>query len=142
MMLALIRNQHLRVSWFGSSSSLVVACSRSYGGGDGATCWLAGAVRVLQKEVCELKGLLGERPSDLGKDQDELAEMHITKKLKNAHATTVAKSYGFGEARPRGSVKYRATTEFELAESSGQFSVEVGEARPLGFLIVGRMTRS
>ena len=97
----------------------------------------------LLKEVRELKGLLVEHQSYLGTNQDELAEMHITEKQhKNAHtvdstdttsaiATTVAKSYGFGEAGPPRSVMYRATTESKLAESSGQFSVEVGEARPL-----------
>ena len=73
-------------------------------------------MRVLQKEVRELKGLLVERQSDLGRNQDELAGMQITEKqLKNAHAfdlmdtssavaRRVAKSCGLGEARPLGSV--------------------------------------
>ena len=54
--------------------------------------WLAGTVRVLRKEVCELK-------------------------------------------RPLGSGKYRVRTKTELAESSDQFSVDLGEARPPGVTI-------
>ena len=65
--------------------------------------------------------------------------MHVTEKQpKNAHtfdlmnttsdvATTAGKSYGFGEAQPPESVKYKATTESELAQSSGQFSNDYGE---------------
>ena len=91
----------------------------------GATFWLAGAVRVLPEEVRELRDLLVERESDLGKNQEEMAEMHTTQKLlKNAHVfdlmdtTSAAKSQGFGEALPPGSVKYKATTQCELAVSS------------------------
>ena len=88
----------------------------------------------------ELKGLLVERQSDLGKTQEKMAEIHTTEKqLKNAHpfdltdTTSAAKSYGFGEELPSGSVKYKATTDSELAEFSRQFSVDNGEARPPGF---------
>ena len=61
--------------------------------------WLAGTVRVLRKELRDLK-------------------------------------------RPAGSGKYRATTESELAESSGQFSVEVGEARPPGVATEAELAES
>ena len=66
-------------------------------------------MRVLQKEVREMKGVLVERQSDLGRNQDELAGMQITEKqLKNARAVArtvkVAKSCGLGEARPLGSI--------------------------------------
>ena len=37
-----------------------------------------------------------------------------------------------GEARSPGVMKYRAMTESELAESSGEFTTEVGEAQPTG----------
>ena len=53
---------------------------------DGATYGLAGAVRVVLKEVHELKNILLERQSFTGKNEDVLAEMNITEKqLKNAH---------------------------------------------------------
>ena len=87
---------------------------------DVAARWLAGAVRTLQKEVRELKGLLEERQS-------------YEKQLKNAPAvdlkdttivaaTAIAKRCG----------KFSVTTETELAESSVGFYVEIGEARPPG----------
>ena len=61
---------------------------RGNGGMSGAMCWLAGAVRTLQKEVYELKGTRGAHgQSYLGKILDELAEKHITQEqLKHAHA--------------------------------------------------------
>ena len=65
---------------------------RGSGGVDVATCWLAGAVRALQKEVRELKEphverTEIERQSYRGKMQDELAERHITQEqLQNAHS--------------------------------------------------------
>ena len=104
-------------------------------GVDGATLWLAGAVRVLQKEVRVSSGILVERQWDPCKNQEEMAETHTTEKqLKNTHAfdltdtTSAVKSYGFDEAVPFGSVKYKDTTESEFAECSGQFSVDYGEA--------------
>ena len=78
-----------------------------------------------------------ERQSDLGKNQDEMAETHTTEKqLKNAHAfdltdtTSAAKYYGLNEALPPESVKYKATTESEFEECSGQFFVDYGEVLP------------
>ena len=116
---------------------------------DGTTFWLAGAVRVLQKEVRELRELLVDRQSYLGRNQDESAEI-TEKQLKNAHAmryratteSEFAESSGqfsveVGEAWPRG-----VTTESELAESSGEFTVVVGEARPLGVTIESELAES
>ena len=49
------------------------------------------------------------------------------------------------EARPLGAAKYRATTESELTESSGEFAdvaKAVGKARPLGFAKCRATTKS
>ena len=54
--------------------------ARSHGGVDGTTFWLAGAVRVLQKEVRELGELLAD--SYLGSNQDELGEVRPPKRAK------------------------------------------------------------
>ena len=93
-------------------------------GVDGATFWLAGAVRVLQKEVRELKGLLVERQSDLGKTEEEMSEIYTTEKqLKYAHpfdltdTTSAAKSYGFGEALlPENYNRFRIRRAFQLQQ--------------------------
>ena len=56
---------------------------------------------LCRKKCANLRSFLVERQSYLGKNQDLLAEMHITQKqLKNAHAVDSkdTKSYGFGEA--------------------------------------------
>ena len=96
----------------------------SRAGVEGTAFWLAGAVRVLQKEVRELRGLQVDRQSYLGRNQDELAEI-TEKQLKNAHSMkyrATTESVDVGEARPPG-----ATTESELAEYARQFSVDVGK---------------
>ena len=85
----------------------------------------------------DLRELLVERQSDLGKNQEEMAVTHTEKQLKNAHAfdltdtISAAKSNGSDEALPLERVKYKATTEWELAEFSRQFSVDHGEVWPL-----------
>ena len=48
-------------------------------------CWLAGAVRALQKEVHELKGLLVERTE---RDQDDLKQLPTQVGAMSAPATT------------------------------------------------------
>ena len=77
-----------------------------------------------------------DRQSCLGRNQDKLVEI-TGKQPQNAyaakHRATESEfaessrqfSVDVGEARPPG-----VTTESELAESSGEFSVDVGEARP------------
>ena len=76
-------------------------------GVDGATFWLPGAVRVLETEVLEVKGLLFEKQSDLGNTQKEMAEMYITEKQLERFTVSVKRCYwerevqGYGRFRTR-----------------------------------------
>ena len=79
------------------------------GGVDGATSWFSGAVCVLQKEERQLREVLVERQSGLGKNQEEMAVTHTSeKKPKNAHAFDMTDStvVPIGEARPPKGAKY------------------------------------
>ena len=78
-------------------------------GKDGVPCWMAGAVRTLQKEMCALKvsvvertererhsGVILEQLKNAQKDMCELRGFSRDVQLKNAHAGDLEREVDFG----------------------------------------------
>ena len=116
-----------------------------------------GAVRILQKEMCELKGSVverteRERQSNLGKLWDELAEEHITQEqLKKAHAGDLERDrFEAAQMRDNASSEYHVVSQvgsaadvehaFFLLVKEVREMLSTVQARPLGIAVYSATT--